>query len=135
MSWTDHEAATLEKLWPDGTISVAEICKRMGRGKNEVVGKAYRMHLPRRRPSTKSKQAEGAYYPRRPDYRAPVKLPPLPASVSPHTCQWIEGDPAGEHSYCGDPVQLDREGRRLPYCRGHAAKAYTNFDFVIGRSQ
>lgn len=119
MSWTDQEAATLETLWRDGTISVAAICKRMGRGNNEVIGKAYRMRLPGRR--TRFRQ------------KPPRKIAPVPVAA-PHTCQWIDGDPAGEHSYCGDPVQLDRDGRRLPYCRGHAAKAYTNFDFVIGRA-
>lgn len=132
MSWSDTEADTLRRLWNAGE-SVTAICKRLRRNKNQIVGKAYRMNLPRKRPSARSKQPPGIHPAARPDPRAPVPPPPPPAYAPPKTCQWIDGDPAGEYSYCGAPVQMDRDGKPLPYCRGHAAKAYSHFDYVIGR--
>lgn len=36
-----------------------------------------------------------------------------------HQCRWIEGDPRGEHGYCGQSVQADSS-----YCPAHYRRVY-----------
>lgn len=47
MTWDRHNEATLRQLWADG-LSASEIGKRMGCGKNAILGKAHRLVLPSR---------------------------------------------------------------------------------------
>lgn len=47
MDWTDEAVAMLRALWAEGH-SGAEIGRRMGCGKNAIVGKAHRLNLPTR---------------------------------------------------------------------------------------
>jgi hypothetical protein len=46
--WCDEETAELVRLWSDGVLSAREIGKRLGRNKNEVLGKRRRLGLPER---------------------------------------------------------------------------------------
>lgn len=46
-AWTDAAQDRLRKLWTDG-LSTSQIGTVLGCGKNAVVGKAHRLHLPRR---------------------------------------------------------------------------------------
>ena len=50
-----------------------------------------------------------------PDITGLVNITDLKA----HQCRWIEGDPRGEHGYCGQPVRADSS-----YCHGHHARVY-----------
>jgi GcrA cell cycle regulator len=47
-AWTTHEDERLRSMWSDRTLSAAEIGRRMGRGKNSIIGRAHRLRLPPR---------------------------------------------------------------------------------------
>lgn len=42
--WTPHRIGSLQELWPSG-LSCSEIAKAMGLNKNQVIGKAHRLGL------------------------------------------------------------------------------------------
>lgn len=63
--------------------------------------------------------------------RPPAALPalPPPAAEAPRPsapCQWVIGEPSADDSCkCGRPVaEAERNGRRIPYCAEHLARAY-----------
>ena len=47
-TWTPEEDELLRSMWADKTLSAEEIGRRMGRGKNSVIGRAHRLRLPLR---------------------------------------------------------------------------------------
>jgi GcrA cell cycle regulator len=47
-SWTDEQIAELKRLWIANELTTAQIGKKIGKKKNAVIGKAYRMGLPRK---------------------------------------------------------------------------------------
>ena len=48
--WTPERAAALITLWTEG-ICASEIGRRLSVTKNAVIGKAFRLQLPKRRPT------------------------------------------------------------------------------------
>ncbi|HUC10028.1 MAG TPA: GcrA family cell cycle regulator [Stellaceae bacterium] len=100
-SWTEEATERLRTLWGD-KLPASEIGRRLGLSKNAVLGKAWRLALPRRRP---------------PDTPTPAaKLTPPGA----HQCRWPLGDPGtAGFRFCNEPAA---EGR--PYCEAHCRCAY-----------
>lgn len=43
--WTDADDATLKRLWPLPALTCAIIAQRLGRSKNAIIGRAYRLGL------------------------------------------------------------------------------------------
>ena len=54
--WTMEATGALVSMWLNG-VTTAEIARQMGRTKNEVIGKANRLHLPPRPSPIKRKVA------------------------------------------------------------------------------
>lgn len=146
MSWTDERIATLKQLWGAG-LSASQIANRLGGlTRNAVIGKAHRLGLPSRGPSTKPRKKPSSSRPKHSYQDArwangsepraaaptpkPVALPPPPApepvpaamvafaDLEPHHCRYIPGEPAGEHTMCcGAPAVLGK-----PYCEAHVRR-------------
>lgn len=127
--WTDAAIARLRELWAEGH-STAEIGRRMGCGKNAVVGKAGRLGLHRASPIRRG--AEGAAKPA-PVPRAPARTLPVlpPVRVMPVTkpkapslgtllCCWPLGEPRTPgFRFCDARAIAGRS-----YCPAHHALAY-----------
>ena len=96
--WDESKCTELEKLWLAGK-SAREIGLELHTSRMAVIGKANRMGLA-------SKKADKDRELRFPTY-------------TPSTCQWIDGDPPGEYSYCGAEVQAGSS-----YCPEHRAVCY-----------
>lgn len=95
--WLPHAIETLRRLWDEGH-SASEIGRRMGCGKNAVIGKAHRLKLPSRahcitkqvkprapRPSRAGRAERSRAYSTRAVIEAkpaPKVLPPLPVEVA-----------------------------------------------------
>lgn len=145
--WTPERVETLITLWGDLSLSAQEIGRRIGLGKNAVVGKAHRLKLPGRaspiRPGkpkptvTKEARLRLAPVPVR-EEPEPVPLQPLPPKRRPQQarvvppqrlagggpratrCQWIAGEPSWDDACkCGQPVAPGR-----PYCAEHWHRAW-----------
>jgi GcrA cell cycle regulator len=100
-SWTEEATARLRSLW-DEHLSASEIGRRLGFSKNAVLGKAWRLALPRRRPSETSTPA------------AEITPPDVDC------CRWPLGEPGtAGFRFCNEPAA---EGR--PYCEAHCRCAY-----------
>lgn len=80
MDWSDEQIERLTQLWGDGH-STAEIGRRMGLSKNQIVGKANRLDLPSRLSPIKRDGEPRAAQPRR--VRHSAMLPPLPSYTLP----------------------------------------------------
>ena len=103
--WTPERAAALIAWWNEG-ISASEIGRRLSVTKNAVIGKAFRLQLPKRRPSS----------PDQLDRQSVIRLERLGAGM----CSWPLGA-AGEEGFhfCG---ALAVPGK--PYCPMHYKLAY-----------
>lgn len=66
VSWTAEDDARLREMWADESLSSAEIGRRMGRGKNSVVGRAHRLRLPSRASPITARLTEGRHAAKRP---------------------------------------------------------------------
>lgn len=96
-------------LWDEG-ITAAEIGRRMGLTKNQIIGKVARLNLPMRAdPHAKRNEIK----------KAP-RTPAL-AAINANGCVWPFGHPGeNDFHFCGHKVA--RQG--VPYCAGHMALAY-----------
>lgn len=128
--WTDERKEALRMLWPMTEISAQQIATRLGCGfsRNAVIGKAYRMGLPRRACNTMVRRKGGQTRKRqitkadkpKPVLSAVTKAVvliarlPLPAEeeapiglktideLEPHDCRWFYGDPKKiMRGFCG----------------------------------
>ena len=103
-SWTDEQIAELKRLWIANELTTAQIGKRIGKKKNAVIGKAYRMGLPR-----KIGQQKPTFKP------VLSRPPPLHRAAS---CAWPIGDPGQpDFRLCGAEIA------RGSYCATHGALA------------
>lgn len=100
--WDESKCTELEKLWLEGK-SAREIGLQLHTSRMAVIGKANRLGL-------SNKKADQARELRFPTY-------------TPSTCQWIDGDPPAEYSYCGAEVKLGSS-----YCEEHHAVCYRKTD-------
>ena len=101
--WTDAETESLRTMWLRGD-TVQEIAHTLGRNKNEILGKKYRMGLPLRQEGTRNQPMEEA--------------PPAH-----RTCQYPHGDPRKpDFHFCGGKPVLGK-----PYCAAHMAVTYTRY--------
>lgn len=106
--WTPALEAQLRALWAEG-LPTLEIGRRLGMGKNSILGKAHRLKLPGR--------------------TSPLKTPPAPKRLEPRDlrgCRWIEGKDylermgRGEAIYCG--AKVTEPGG--VWCAAHRARVY-----------
>ena len=100
-NWTAEVTERLCTLWDD-KLPASEIGRRLGFSKNAILGKAWRLALPRRRP---------------PDTPTPAaELTPPGARC----CRWPLGEPGtGGFRFCNEPAAAGR-----PYCEAHCRCAY-----------
>ena len=103
--WTPERAAALITLWNEGTCA-SEIGRRLSVTKNAVIGKAFRLQLPKRRPPS----------PAQSDDQSVIRLERLGTGM----CSWPLGatDKNGFH-FCGAATV-----RGKPYCPTHCKLAY-----------
>jgi GcrA cell cycle regulator len=103
--WTAERAAALITWWNEG-ICASEIGRRLSVTKNAVIGKAFRLQLPKRRPSS----------PDQLDHESVIRLERL----GPEMCSWPLGA-TGEDGFhfCGAAT-----ARGKPYCPTHCKLAY-----------
>jgi GcrA cell cycle regulator len=103
--WTPERAAALITLWNEG-LCASEIGRRLCVTKNAVIGKAFRLQLPKRRPSA----------PTQVDDQSVIRLERL----GPGMCSWPLAEPEkdGFH-FCGAEAV-----RGKPYCPTHCSLAY-----------
>ena len=143
--WTDEQITTLRERWAAGD-SASVIASRLGTvSRCAVIGKARRLALPSRKPTTRIPHPPRPKAPPRPvltkvknrfvfsdKFKAAKPSPErfaLPqqqaadvakvafADLLPHHCRWPVGEPTT--GFCGcDKVP------GLPYCKAHAARAY-----------
>ena len=103
--WTPMRVGALIAFWKEG-LPTSEIGQRLRVTKNAVVGKAHRLGLAKRHPSTHEKPEEAEI----------IKLDRLGAGM----CSWPEGEPGTEaFQFCGRPAVAGK-----PYCGEHCARAY-----------
>ena len=103
--WTPERAAALIAWWNQG-ICASEIGRRLGATKNAVIGKAFRLHLPKRRPSSRHQS----------DDQSVIRLERLGAGM----CSWPLGITADHGFYfCGAAAVHGK-----PYCTTHCKLAY-----------
>lgn len=151
--WNEDRIACLRALWAEGNPT-AEIGRRLCIGKNAIIGKAHRLHLP---PRPSPIHAKGSDKPRRPPMphacgpdlpslgaaahsvptmpippTAPVE-PAVPAFARParrNPCCWPIGEPrASGFRYCDAAAELGK-----PYCPEHAGLAYVAARGAHGRA-
>jgi len=143
-TWSDEDITSLKEEWQKGT-TVTEIGKLIGKTRNAVIGKAFRLRLERRCsrngytipvPSQKKKAktkrirktknmaiiGKKAVAPRFYPMAVPItdKAPITIMGLNASTCHAIVGHgPDGLAVYCGDFTFADK-----PYCEGHCAMYY-----------
>lgn len=134
--WTDDRVKALKALFADG-VSPTRIARQIGKTRNSVIGKAYRLGIPRgsyklamasmtteRRVAVQARATLSG--------KAPVRLPTrafraLPGSQPTrweqrpaHGCRWPIDTADGSracavrtlHRYCGEHSRISREGLR-----------------------
>lgn len=137
--WNEATIARLRALWAEG-LSTAEIGRRMGCGKNAVVGKAHRLNLPTRpspvRPKGVRDDGSKVLPPRvKGPTLAPLAsvvavatpvamqaaVPEVWRALRAHPCAFPLGEPrTPTFRYCDAPVEV--VGRS--YCEEHHALAW-----------
>jgi GcrA cell cycle regulator len=103
-SWSEDITARLRTLWDEG-LPAAEIGRRLGISKNAVLGKAWRLALPPRRPPN-----------------TPLPAPEIAEIVppGPGRCRWPLGEPGTpDFRFWNEPAAPER-----PYCETHCRCAY-----------
>lgn len=107
---SEEQLQEARRLWTEEPTTATEIGLRFGVSKNTIIGLAHRRGWLRHG-------------------RTP---PPKPTPASPsqrvvlRTCQWIEGDVAGDHSYCGEIVVPGSA-----WCRHHFVMAYKDGEEML----
>lgn len=108
--WTPERTAALITLWNDG-VCASEIGRRLGITKNAVIGKAFRLQLAKRRPSSSSASSAAPV-----DDTGIIRLDRLGANM----CSWPMPSPEnGDYHFCGAPTEPGK-----PYCAAHCREAY-----------
>ncbi|MFY7850906.1 MAG: GcrA family cell cycle regulator [Brevundimonas sp.] len=118
--WTEEEDADLRKLALTSGLSYGEIGKKLGRSKNQVVGRAHRLGIAKLRTAASSNAERfGAKVVTARAKPAQVQLTPQRGG-----CQWIDGHPMrGEPVlFCEKPA-TDGKG---PWCDEHRARVYVS---------
>lgn len=139
-TWTDDETDAAIRLWKDG-VSATIIGCRLGKSRNAVLGKLFRLKLLASRPTkhrlstrqnrryTKKTRAPRPQAPRielRVDPYKPAALPVIPEherksliDLEDNDCRWpcTDGPP---HAFCARPKVPG-----LVYCADHARVAYS----------
>ena len=136
-AWPPERDEVLRQLWADRSLSAAEIGRRLGVGKNAVIGRSHRLRLPGRaspivRRSDKQKPRESLPAPssvplpvastREPAPRVSLPLPEPIAAIerTGRLCCWPLGHPGTPgFAFC---QQATRPGK--PYCIEHCHRAY-----------
>lgn len=135
-AWSPERDAALAQLWADGSLSAAEIGRRLGTSKNSVVGRSHRLHLPARQSPIRRGDSPKIRQPRTKrstlllEELAPGREPVTPAPQTPNPisaverlrgpCRWPIGHPGTPgFAFCG---AVSRPGR--PYCEEHCECAY-----------
>lgn len=138
--WTPERDAELRVLWERGD-TCSEIGRALKTTKSAITGRVHRLKLPPRpsplkarstnvKPAPKPTGARLTQWRRAGTTTPPMKIPEHPVVLadlkkgvggSRRHCQFIPGDPAGEHTlYCGDmPYE------NSPYCPRHMLVCYT----------
>ena len=137
--WTDSEIATLKQLWDHESAST--IAAKLGRSKNSVCGKIYKLKLPQKRPENARwkdglriaplPEEKRKKYVRKPKKKASIKQmkvrPKFLVMTRRGKCQWIEGDPVRlrttDEGKCLKPTIYKENGNRSPYCFKHTEMA------------
>lgn len=150
-NWTDADTDILKRLWSNGK-SASEIAAVISLGarqytRNAIIGRVHRLGLSARAPG-KARKMMLPREPRKiklscvkvrkaaPKVRTPIApefdvVGVLFADLEKHHCRWPIGDPV--RGYCGCNSEPG-----LPYCEGHAARAYEPVSGprpVIGKSR
>lgn len=103
--WTPERTAALITLWTHG-VSASKIGARLGVTKNAVIGKAFRLQLPKRRPSASDPS----------DEQSVIRLERLGKDM----CSWpLGGSENGGFHFCGAAALPGK-----PYCQAHCREAY-----------
>jgi GcrA cell cycle regulator len=133
-NWNEERTGRLESLYHEG-LSFTEIAADIGVSRSAAIGKAHRMHLPKRDAAaqyrayvaTTSRPGKGR---RRDAVRVQPPLKPAPVIIPDHdysctiieltdtTCRfplWGVGDEHPKRRYCGRPGASLSSG--APYCR------------------
>ena len=134
MDWEarPEKEAELERLW-EGGKTAGNIAKIMGLTKNQIVGKAHRMHLtPRPSPIKKKKRVKASV---RNDIavalvadtpkRKALTPKALPSTGIFQKCQFPFGDDPATMKFCGKRTCFAPDGRRSSYCQPHHDKCHT----------
>lgn len=148
--WLPDDDVKLRQLW-DAEFSTLEIGKRIGRGKNSVVGRAHRLNLPPRpTPICYGGVKQAAVKERKPDYvpvamrgEGPVRVAPKPVFVAPppmrsaplpgamkNGCRWPlwRDDERPTQRFCGAARY-----EHWSYCAEHGMIAYAPRGQVNGK--
>lgn len=147
MDWSKDQVATLAKMWAQ-RASARDIAERLGMSRNQVIGKAHRLHL-ESRPNPCRSAGSGAR-PRavrqtiptqtrvqvarlRETIARPPARPPVPRvnhdlqsrrdyyqglPTNGHACEWRDGE-RPHFTTCPEPAVISH-----PFCREHCARAY-----------
>jgi GcrA cell cycle regulator len=145
MIWPDDMIADLRRLWADG-YSASQIGRAIGKTRNAVLGKAFRLHLPHRQIVFRTKGGAPRARSKRSMFNPPTPLresirdiirdgTPIPppaetdiprvatVDLEPPHCRWPCGDPretpAHAPLFCGDARVPG-----APYCLAHLRRAY-----------
>lgn len=103
--WTPARVASLIAWWNEG-IAASEIGRRLDVTKNAVIGKAFRLHLAKRRPSAPAPSED----------RSVIRLEGLGAGM----CSWpLSAHDEGAFHFCGAETVPGK-----PYCATHCRQAY-----------
>ena len=128
--WKPEADAELTDLWNKGWTT-SRIAKKMGKNKNQIIGRKNRLGLESRpspikrrdlpadascHPSLVGDPATDKALPARPKRRQK----PIPKRV--RKCQWIEGEPTGIDELDFECTEKPLTGR--PYCKHHTDLAY-----------
>lgn len=117
-AWTDEELVELAKLHRGGS-TLQEIGDQLGRSRNSIAGKLYRLVTPR------SQRSLGVPLRKRRKSVLDTVVNAIPVrpgdkdlmAIGPHDCRWPSGD--GPFMFCGEAVL-----EMSPYCPYHTTKAY-----------
>ncbi len=123
--WPPREVRRLRVLWDEG-LSFALIARRMGRNRNQIMGKVYRLKWDREgtKLAVRSKQQ---CRPKKPPTEKAVALTVTPMvshgvtlfDLAPRCCRFVIGEDAKGARFCGE-TKRDAS----PYCPDHHLRCY-----------